>query len=72
VVANPQVSRQRIPIANHGGMRISIAMITFRPESVLKGGLSVENRAVKFTILMDEPETLRGTDTGLNPVEMML
>ena len=26
----------------------------------------------KFTVLMDEPETLRGTDTGMNPVEMLL
>ena len=49
-----------------------MAMVTFRSESVLKGGLSVENRAGKFTVLMDEPETLRGTDTGMNPVEMLL
>jgi uncharacterized OsmC-like protein len=57
---------------NHGGRRISMAIVTFRSESVLKGGLSVENRAGKFTVLMDEPETLRGTDTGMNPVEMLL
>ena len=49
-----------------------MAIVTFRSESVLKGGLSVENRAGKFTVLMDEPETLRGTDTGMNPVEMLL
>jgi uncharacterized OsmC-like protein len=57
---------------DHGGRRISVAIVTFRSESVLKGGLSVENRAGKFTVLMDEPETLRGTDTGMNPVEMLL
>ena len=49
-----------------------MAIVTFRSESVLKGGLSVENRAGKFTVLMDEPETLRGTDTGMNSVEMLL
>lgn len=49
-----------------------MATVTFRSESVLKDGLSVENRAGKFTVLMDEPETLRGTDTGMNPVEMLL
>lgn len=47
-------------------------IVTFRSESILKEGLSVENRAGKFTVLMDEPETLRGTDTGMNPVEMLL
>ncbi len=49
-----------------------MAFVTFRSESILKEGLSVENRAGKFTVLMDEPETLRGTDTGMNPVEMLL
>ncbi|OPY91586.1 MAG: OsmC-like protein [Syntrophaceae bacterium PtaU1.Bin231] len=49
-----------------------MAIVTFRSESILREGLSVENRAGKFTVLMDEPETLRGTDTGMNPVEMLL
>jgi len=49
-----------------------MAIMTFRVESRLKDGLSVESRAGKFTVLMDEPETLRGTDTGMNPVEMLL
>ena len=49
-----------------------MAIMTFRAESTLKGGLSVESTAGKFTVLMDEPETLRGTDTGMNPVEMLL
>ena len=49
-----------------------MAIVTFRSESVLKNGLSVENRTGKFTVLMDEPETLRGTDTGMNPVKMLL
>ena len=46
--------------------------VTYRTESILNGGLSVENRAGKFTVLMGEPETLRGTDTGMNLVEMLL
>jgi uncharacterized OsmC-like protein len=49
-----------------------MAIMTFKAESRLKGGLSVESTAGKFTVLMDEPETLRGTDTGMNPVEMLL
>lgn len=49
-----------------------MAIVTFRAESILKEGLSVQNRGGKFTVLMDEPETLRGTDTGMNPVEMLL
>jgi uncharacterized OsmC-like protein len=49
-----------------------MAIMTFRAESRLKDGLSVESTAGKFTVLMDEPETLRGTDTGMNPVEMLL
>jgi len=43
-----------------------MGIVTYRFDSVLKGGLSVENRAGEFTVLMDEPETLRGTDTGMN------
>jgi uncharacterized OsmC-like protein len=49
-----------------------MAIMTFKAESRLKDGLSVESTAGKFTVLMDEPETLRGTDTGMNPVEMLL
>jgi uncharacterized OsmC-like protein len=49
-----------------------MALVPFGSESILREGLSVENRAGKFTVLMDEPETLRGTDTGMNPVEMLL
>lgn len=50
-----------------------MALVTFKASSYLKGGLSVENKAGKYTVLMDEPETLKGgTDTGMNPVEMLL
>ena len=40
--------------------------------ALVSNWLSVENRAGKFRVLMDEPEALRGTDTGMNPVEMLL
>lgn len=49
-----------------------MALATFKASSQLKEGLSVENTVGKFTVLMDEPATLRGTDTGMNPVEMLL
>lgn len=49
-----------------------MALVTFKAESRLTNGLSVESTAGKFSVLMDEPETLRGTDTGMNPVEMLL
>jgi uncharacterized OsmC-like protein len=36
------------------------------------GGLSVVNETRGFKIIMDEPESLGGTDTGMNPVEGLL
>ncbi|MDO5715915.1 MAG: OsmC family protein [Tissierellia bacterium] len=35
-------------------------------------GLQVESEARGFKIIMDEPEDLGGTDTGMNPVEALL
>jgi uncharacterized OsmC-like protein len=49
-----------------------MAIQTFKAESVLKSGLSVENKSGKFTVMADEPPMMRGTDTGMNPVEMLL
>ena len=49
-----------------------MGIYTFKAESVLKGGLAVENTSGKFTITADEPPSMRGTDTGMNPVEMLL
>ena len=49
-----------------------MAVHTFRAESALKKGLCVENKSGKFTVLADEPPSMRGTDTGMNPVEMLL
>ena len=36
------------------------------------GGLSVVNETRGFKIIMDEPESLGGTDKGMNPVEGLL
>ncbi|MDK8183345.1 OsmC family protein [Paenibacillus sp. UMB4589-SE434] len=38
----------------------------------LPGGLQVEAQSRGFKILMDEPEELGGTNTGMNPVEAVL
>ncbi|NPU83796.1 MAG: OsmC family protein [Syntrophaceae bacterium] len=49
-----------------------MAIHPFRAESVLGEGMAVENAARGFTVTADEPKTMRGTDTGMNPVEMLL
>ncbi len=36
------------------------------------GGLSVVNETRGFKMIMDEPESLGGTNTGMNPVEGLL
>lgn len=45
---------------------------TFKATTRLINGLQVENTVRQFTLQMDEPEDLGGTDTGMNPVEAML
>ncbi|HKK49428.1 MAG TPA: OsmC family protein [Alkalispirochaeta sp.] len=45
---------------------------TFTATTKLLEGLQVENSVRHFTVRMDEPESLGGTDTGMNPVEAML
>ena len=45
---------------------------TFTASTKLIKGLQVESTARQFTLRMDEPESLGGTDTGINPVEAML
>lgn len=49
-----------------------MALHKFRAESVLGEGMAVANTARGFAITADEPKTMRGTDTGMNPVEMLL
>jgi uncharacterized OsmC-like protein len=45
---------------------------TFKATSKLVKGLQVDNQVRDFSIRMDEPESLGGTDTGMNPVEALL
>lgn len=45
---------------------------TFKATSKLLEGMQVENTVRDFTLRIDEPESLGGTDTGMNPVEAML
>ena len=50
-----------------------MAVETFRAVSrKLPTGLAVENEVRGFKFVMDEPESLGGTDTGMNPVEALL
>ncbi len=50
-----------------------MAVTTFKATSrKLPQGLAVENEARGFKIIMDEPESLGGTNAGMNPVEAIL
>ena len=49
-----------------------MAKETFKTISRSVNGLVVESTARNFKIIMDEPEGLGGTDTGMNPVEALL
>ncbi len=45
---------------------------TYKATSKLVEGLQVDNFVRDFSIRMDEPKSLGGTDTGMNPVEALL
>lgn len=48
-------------------------LVTFKATSQkLPGGMAVESQSRGFKVLMDEPKSMRGTDQGMNPVEMLL
>ncbi|QVK17566.1 OsmC family protein [Mycoplasmatota bacterium] len=47
-------------------------METFKATAKKKEGLAVEVSARDFKITIDEPESLGGTNTGMNPVELLL
>ena len=50
-----------------------MAKATFSATSTkLAQGLAVESTSRNFKVIMDEPKTLGGTDTGMNPVEALL
>lgn len=49
-----------------------MAVVTFKATSKMVSGLQVDNHVRDFTVRMDEPKNLGGTDTGMNPVEALL
>jgi len=46
--------------------------VTFKATSKLVEGLQVDSTANGFSVRMDEPPSLGGTNTGMNPVEALL
>ena len=48
------------------------ARATFESRSALQDGLRTEARLREHVLTVDEPESLGGTDTGPNPVELIL
>ncbi|WP_068774927.1 OsmC family protein [Paenibacillus sp. FJAT-26967] len=48
------------------------AIQTFRASAHLQNGVQVKTRSRNFEITIDEPASLGGTDTGMNPVEVLL
>lgn len=44
----------------------------FKATAHLQDGVQVKVKSRNFEITVDEPNNLGGTDTGMNPVEMVL
>lgn len=49
-----------------------MALVTFKSSSRLISGTLVESNSRGFQVHMDEPENLGGTNTAMNPVELLL
>ncbi len=49
-----------------------MAISTFSATTDLKDGLVVETQSRQFRLIVDEPTSLGGTDTGMNPAELVL
>ena len=49
-----------------------MAKATFKATTQLHEGTKVTAKTRNFTLTIDEPESLGGTDTGMNPVEAVL
>ncbi|SDD17494.1 Uncharacterized OsmC-related protein [Paenibacillus sp. UNCCL117] len=45
---------------------------TFKATAHLQDGVKVKTTARNFELIIDEPKSLGGTDTGMNPVEALL
>ncbi|KPV55941.1 peroxiredoxin [Paenibacillus sp. A3] len=48
------------------------AVQTFKATAHLQDGVKVNARSRQFELTIDEPKSLGGTDTGMNPVEALL
>ncbi|OAB38762.1 peroxiredoxin [Paenibacillus macquariensis subsp. defensor] len=48
------------------------AIQTFKATAQLQDGVKVKTTARNFELIIDEPESLGGTNTGMNPVEALL
>lgn len=48
------------------------AVQTFKATAHLQDGVKVKTTARQFELIIDEPKSLGGTDTGMNPVEALL
>lgn len=45
---------------------------TFKATAHLEEGVRVVTQVRQFELVIDEPKSLGGTDTGMNPVEALL
>jgi len=45
---------------------------TFKATAHLQDGVKVKTSSRQFELIIDEPKSLGGTDTGMNPVEVLL
>jgi len=48
------------------------AVTTFKATAHLQDGVKVKTTSRQFELTIDEPKSLGGTDTGMNPVEALL
>lgn len=48
------------------------AVQTFKATAQLQNGVQVKTASRQFELIIDEPKSLGGTDTGMNPVEALL
>ncbi|MFD2114359.1 OsmC family protein [Paenibacillus yanchengensis] len=49
-----------------------MAIQTFKATTQLQNGMVVKATSRHFEVTIDEPKSLGGTDTGMNPVELVL
>ncbi|MOA00320.1 OsmC-like protein [compost metagenome] len=49
-----------------------MAIQTFKASAHLQDGVQVKTKSRHFELTIDEPKSLGGTDTGMNPVEALL